>query len=332
VQRRWPLFSDSLRGFFPYPTLNPRKGQPSNTAFLATGAKDLFPNEERHLSGKLPFRHSLGDFCIGIETMDKIEKELQLERESVRLGVEEYRKTLNSRGQAEMAPGRELLARTLEPLAAEIEKFTNKSFSGTQKQACEPLAAYLKKIGVTTAAYVTAREIISTLCLDKTYQQVSANIAERMESEANYQLLEREDKERFNFLRSDLKKVDHFKLKKYRLEKAVEKAGLSIEPWPVKLKLSLGARLIAMFCDSTGLAKIATIGKGKESYQVVKGTEKALAFLERRNAECELMQPFHLPMVVKPLPWESVRDGGYLDLLLTFIKVKEKRELVQPDL
>ena len=41
--------------------------------------------------------------------MNKTERQIQLETEAVDLGVEQYRKALNKRGQAEMTPGRQLL-------------------------------------------------------------------------------------------------------------------------------------------------------------------------------------------------------------------------------
>ncbi len=74
-------------------------------------------------------------------------------------------------------------------------------------------------------------------------------------------------------------------------------------------KVQAGMRAIELLCDSTGLFALElTKTGGRESY-VLRPTEACATWLEKQHARCEILEPIHLPMVIRPRRWRT-RSGA----------------------
>jgi DNA-directed RNA polymerase len=80
---------------------------------------------------------------------------------------------------------------------------------------------------------------------------------------------------------------------------------------PQSEQLQTGLKAIELLCDSTGLFVIDQ-PSGSGGSRVVRPTETLMDWLDKQHARCELLEPIHMPMIVRPRRWRTPFWGGYL--------------------
>ena len=87
------------------------------------------------------------------------------------------------------------------------------------------------------------------------------------------------------------------------------------EGWRQRDRLACGLNLVEILRVSTGLIEYIYVHDGKRKKKsptrYVTATKETLQWIEDYNTDRELLEPFWLPSVELPTPWQSVWEGGY---------------------
>lgn len=249
---------------------------------------------------------------------DKVRRQLELEDESRALGAARYRSsrpmpwsgtTAAAKDETELPPGKKLMALCVLPVADAIREWVKQVEAGG---AGRRHAAYtlLSAADPEQIAYLTCRVVINFSAngsgLTRTAFALAADIIEHVEMVR----LKEENKKGYQGLTkvSKRKSGDH----KWRsaLKKIMDAEGTRLIV-PQATQLHTGLKAIEIVCDVTGMFKIEQFG-GKRSAYVVRPTETLMYWLDQQHARCELLEPCHMPMIVRPRRWRSPFWGGYL--------------------
>jgi len=243
--------------------------------------------------------------------MNTVERQYQLEEESVAMGVAQYRETRAKRGEADMPPGQRLILDAIEPLSQAITEFCeNRAI--TPKHQLGQIKTYLKSFDSDVVAFITARQCVNAIASRHSVSAVALEIANLLEDELNFSIFQEENAGLYRHVKEGVRKATSYRYKRILLKRSAKWAGITQEDWPHAEKIRLGARLIGIFCDSTQLSQIVAIRDKKWRKSTLQAAPETLEYLQKAHDDCALLFPVLLPMLVKPRPWQGARGGGYL--------------------
>lgn len=76
-------------------------------------------------------------------------------------------------------------------------------------------------------------------------------------------------------------------------------------------RVHLGYKLLDLFNEACGLTTTGLETRNKKRYRVVRPTERALEWINKRHEAVSASHPVELPLVVPPKPWTDWWSGGY---------------------
>jgi DNA-directed RNA polymerase len=249
---------------------------------------------------------------------EKVARQLELEDESRAYGSARYRSTRplpwrtetpSTEEEVSLPPGRALAKAMIAPTAAALTEFITRVESGGagRRHRAYPVLA---QAGAEEAAYLTSRVVINSaasgLSLTATAFAVAAIIQEHVEM----LLLKEKNKQGFNGLLKKSTKTTATVKRRLAIRKIMDKENCRLSVTQEE-KLHIGMKCIELLCESTGFFVIDT-RCGLRSSKYVRPTEAVTHWLEKQHARCELLEPIHLPMVVRPRRWRTPFWGGYL--------------------
>ena len=98
--------------------------------------------------------------------------------------------------------------------------------------------------------------------------------------------------------------------------------------WTAREKLASGLFLVELIARETGLITIEVDYTYKPPRRVVKATKECMDWINDVKNKQELMTPNYLPMYVKPRPWTSPTNGGYLTEAVQSKLLKSNNKIV----
>lgn len=239
----------------------------------------------------------------------------QMEQEALDMGIANYRK-MRQQGEADLPPGQRLIRSVVAPLAAAIKAYLDDCAAGVPSRSAG-LYYFLQQWAdePELPAYVTARHVVDALAtVSLPLQHIAKRVAVTLEDQVNHEALR--DKEP-RLYRQLLKKIGKSPSPGYRhvvLRKQQKFAGIKAVQWGRNERVRVGALLIELMQQTTGLFEVGRVNAGLNDTPLrVIPTEATLQWLEGSHARCELLSPVRLPMVVKPRPWSNPFNGGYLN-------------------
>lgn len=271
------------------------------------------------------------NFPLRENTMSLHEVQLALEAESVSLGQARYQQALEAQGEAQMPPGMKLIRDTVLPLAAAIEAFTTDATSGRAGRDVGR-AKYLLQFDAKDVAYITAKVCINSLSQDLKAQAVAMNISSLLEDTINFDLIKKEQPKLYSRLLNKIKSSSASG--NYRhviMRNAQNKAQIASVKWGRNEKMALGLHLMRLMESATGYIQIVPLEVGAKDTPLILATPPDIQeWLEKSHANCELLNPLSLPMVVPPRPWNAPYNGGYLTRPLSYALIKtQNRNLLE---
>jgi DNA-directed RNA polymerase len=239
-------------------------------------------------------------------TDEQIKEQLLLEQEMLALGAEAYdtRMKVNKEKRRESLcpPGNQLAAAGVNKLCDAIQDLLDQVSNGKAYK----WASYLKPLQDLTAEQIAATTM--RVVLDKISQHRRANAmaieiggalwAEAMLGKAG------------GF---DL--IDHLAVKRWRNKKEKRNDIMQMETttiWTLRERQAIGLVILQMTVVHTGIVQLTTVQEGLKRLRLVSVTPEAFEWLEAKHAKHRLLCPMRLPMLVKPQPWTTLWDGGYL--------------------
>lgn len=235
------------------------------------------------------------------------------------MGVDRYRRSrplpwrteaTGVEEEADLPPGRQLLKMAIEPVASAIHEFVERVNNGGAGR--RPVAAKVLALGKPEEiAYLIGRVVVSASAVQLSLQAAAFQVADAIIDHAEMLRLKSANKKGFDGLVKSQAGASYSGKKRSAVRKIMEKEGAKLEFTLVE-RLHAGMKAIELFCDSTGLFVMELAHNGRGESYIVRPTETARVWLERQHARCEVLEPVHLPMVVRPRRWRSPFWGGYL--------------------
>lgn len=184
-------------------------------------------------------------------------------------------------------------------------------------------------------AWITVRAVLDSISHRKPMSGCALFVGARLEDECRCQfLLETNEGKAKGILKGAKKRkgltqqVRH--LRSSMKNETAKEGKPEFQKWSHRCKLNAGLHLVEILRHSTGMIEYAYIlkRKGHKPTRYVTATQETLTWIEDFNASRELMQPFWMPTVELPKPWENIWDGGYDSTntslpLLPFIKTNK---------
>lgn len=250
----------------------------------------------------------------------QVNRQLALEEESIGLGVARYYETMRI-AEEKTTPGKELIRMMIPPLAESIAEWSRPYQEGRSGPAAG-LAMFIEQFSAEDVAFIVSRHVLRAFSGDRKLTHNALEIARQLEEASMSDTLRRQDEKAFKRMQTKAEKTP-FPNKRYILvKKAMDKASIRRIAWGRSERTRLGAQLIAMCADATGMFSIQNRAEGKRMYAYMVPNDDTLSNLDMAHQRCSLHAPVYLPMVAPPTPWKGVRGGGYFKLRLRLLNAR----------
>lgn len=243
-----------------------------------------------------------------------IDRQVALEEESLVLGAERYMRDRERSQEAETSPGLKIVKQSLKPMAEAVEAFVQAAKQGGAGRR-HASVKWLEPFNPDALAYLTAIHVINAVTGDpKRIQAIAEGIAIAIEDDINYSKFREQQPGLYKHLMKVLKKSTSARHRKGVMSAAMSRTELDTFTFPGNDRVNVGAKLIELFVESTGLAVIyndSSHGRSRERV-LLRGAESLMEWLDRAHEAAAQFHPQRMPMLAPPKPWTNHRDGGYL--------------------
>ncbi len=243
---------------------------------------------------------------------ERVDLQYELEDQSMQLGIKRYREKLQDGGNGAVSAGTQLIRHALRPMEEALRAWLLATGTGLAGRSAG-VYHFINQLDPVVVSWLTAHTAISTLHSRPSLAHMSILVAMQMEAAVNIDEITKKQPRLAAKVakRSAAKKRVSDRL--VFIRKGAELADVRAIQWDDVVRARVGALLITMFSQSTGLVEIDTvpIGNGKTN-TVVRPSESCMKWLEGSHARCELLTPERLPMLCTPRRWSSPFNGGYL--------------------
>ena len=242
----------------------------------------------------------------------RLEAQQELETLAVNMGISRYREALAKEGTSELPPGQQLIKAAMTPMVDALTKWLEVTKQGLASRNAG-VYHFINGLDLEAASWITAHTCISRLHESPSVTNVAHNVASRLEQTINIDAICAANPKLGAKVakRSGDMAVDRNRL--VFIRKGAELADVKVVQWDDNVRVRVGALLIEMFAQATGLVAIETITTGHhKSSTILRPTESCRRWLDESHARCELLSPVRLPMVCPPRQWTNPFNGGYL--------------------
>lgn len=212
--------------------------------------------------------------------------------------------------------GQRLLAGSIVPFADAIANWLK---TMEAKRASHRGSAYgpLKLIAPDVAAFITARSILDSIGLGKSYGAATGGVGALVEDEVRFAWLRKHHPGLFNKLERQLARCANYEHKRTVIVHTMNKHkvgaadGKVFEAWDEASKVKVGCLLVDLFAESTKLVETVCVRSGRKTQRLLQATEKTTEWIRNFHQYHELLDPVWMPTVEPPLPWQDPFMGGY---------------------
>jgi DNA-directed RNA polymerase len=202
------------------------------------------------------------------------------------------------------------MKQAIEPTAEAIREFVERVSSGGAGRRPDAL----KLLSLATPeqiAYLTARIVVNAAATEPSVQRVAFEIAAAIIDHAEMAALKGTNRPGYDGLVGKAKSGKQSSKMREARKDIMRKEDVRIEFSKVQ-QLHGGMKAIELLVETTGLFTMELEPGRKGSSYKIRPAEAVQTWLERQHARCEILEPIHLPMVVRPKRWRSPFTGGYL--------------------
>jgi DNA-directed RNA polymerase len=261
-------------------------------------------------------------------TAADVARQHELEAEMSALGTARFRAALEEARahgrESETGYGGRLLANSIVKIAAGIEAYLKVIAGDGRKARLAVAARYLRLLDFDTAAFLAAKGVLDGITKRRRLQGTAVRIGRAFEDEVRFQ----------TFARSEITNTDGTKgpgdnyvsklvlslngqtgdygHKRAVMVHSMNEKGVSWDDWSEDDVFHLGAALVNIVIETTGIAEITLLHNKKKSERYLIATEETRKWIEDKSGWDEVMCPVFQPMVVPPRDWTTPTSGGYL--------------------
>lgn len=260
--------------------------------------------------------------------MIELKDQLELESLMVTEGIDRYRKQLTEavqgKNEVQVKPQHFFMVSAITPLSNAIKTAVDEAYNGKVGKRSSSLKL-LRDADPEVVAYITAKVIINGISSKTSMTTLAVAIGTQIEDHLVFNKFREQNKEFFERAMKKVSQATTLRHQRAAMSKYSKLAGISRDKVTSDTKIALGILLIKLFESETGL--IMTIARGKSSPPLIVASQKALDRLNELHTRCELMTPVYMPMILKPSPWTTPSDGGYVTQRLPMVKTRNKAYL-----
>lgn len=251
------------------------------------------------------------------EWNSKFDRQTELEEKMRGMGVERFWSNVSKareRGQeTSTRPVRRLMSHAVVQIVGGIEKFLAEAESGRAGPK-QRAYHYLKGVEPETAAVITARVVLDGVAKGDILVPLARRVASMIEDELAFRQFQKADPQTFSWL---VKREQQVNGSSYRRQRAsilhnMKARSIEFEEWPARDQVLVGAKLIEIMAETTGLIHRVTRSTGPRKHEVyIEATPETIEWINQENSRCEALSPVYLPTIIPPRPWTSPFEGGY---------------------
>lgn len=251
--------------------------------------------------------------------------QIELENEQVNIGVKRYREAVASakdRGQeTSLNPQHRLLVTAIRPLSDKLKIELGSSKAGRKRTA----GKLLEGMDTDVLAFLTCQVVLNGISNRLNSIAVEMKIASTIKDYIATEQLKKEQPHLYKYAVDGAMKTRNTNFRRTHMRHYAKWAEVSFEE--ERVNCLTGAYLLELFIQTTGLVEKDNFVAGGKTRQVLRAKPEVLQWLNEQHSQNELMSPYWLPMVVKPLPWANLFDGGYRTIGLCVMKSGNKNYL-----
>lgn len=263
---------------------------------------------------------------------EKLKRQVELEVEGVERGIEHYQR-LKEKAKEEgkltdLPSGYGLLQLAIEPLITAIDDYKIPRRGGMWTARTR---TFLQQFDSVEAAFIIARTMINAVSDTTNLQTPSIKIVKHLIDHLEYVRFKAEMPKYLKAIEKDLDSRGSTEIHRRKVILAAKHrmVGYEENSYSKTDKLQIGAKLINLFIENTGLVeKVRDI---ETSGWLLQPTEVATQWLEKQDEVIELLNPVYLPMIIEPVDWTALFAGGFLSntqsYKLKLVKTRNKEAL-----
>lgn len=247
-------------------------------------------------------------------------KEFEIEGLARDRGAARYYASVE-KGEERTRAGRDVLKLMTTALAGRVAEWIQTAHDGKASRNAG-LALFLGQFKPEDVAFITARQVLASFSSGCSALTTNAiQLANRLEDASMSDLLRQDNPKAWHRLQGKISRSP-FPGKRYILVKrALKEANIMRITWTLKEKTRLGIHLIEECASTSGMFEIAqrvipVVGGKKKRYKTALHIDpfpETVDSLAGSHEKWSLLSPQYMPMVVPPLAWTGMRDGGYLN-------------------
>lgn len=258
---------------------------------------------------------------IAVTPEDKIQRQLEIEQESLAIGMASYREELAKATAAGDVSGNrvfsKIVALSVEPVAQALSVVIADSKSGKAGRRSTYIKL-LEQLDPYEVSFLSVKTLIGRI---GSHEGLSAtNFVNEVGRVIRDQLLFKKMKKEAGGLLRHIKNTKSAERAnaaniRYNLKRAAAQIELEVPEWSTHDAITVGEIMTQLVIEHTGLITSTWV---KDSYgkskQVLNLTPEAVTWIQNMHKDAEILAPVLMPMVVKPNEWTTPHDGGYLTI------------------
>jgi DNA-directed RNA polymerase len=223
-------------------------------------------------------------------------------------GAMRYREQCNQTPMAQWSSSRRLIYACLGTMVDGIEEARCKAEQGKGLKGCQGwgLPFIVMDPGVMAVATICAA-INALQNGDQSVPSVINAIGQHVQAEWHYKLLQEEFPKMLAYMKRRLKRG----WTQRSLRTARMRMGEMGDNWSPKQRRQVGARLLSILLENTGLLDKRTVYNKKKTKVSLRLSDVALKAIADADTDIEILKPLFTPMVVQPNKWAPGQQGGY---------------------
>jgi len=262
------------------------------------------------------------------------DRQLELEFESVNIGIKEYQTILRKKRQAKdgvesMKPETAMINAYMMPFLSGVKGPTKKeSIIGLRKfirigqgrtGGGVMIRRLIKDQNPLEIAYITLRTLFNSIHeAELKYFNLAYRLGRAVQDHVGYKRFKENDSDRLRNLENYVRMSGGSHKRKAIKNVANRSEATAFQAWSKNECFHVGNKLLDILCHTTGIAQrvelpdeVGIHKRSNESYYLIVNGD-LLQKLDEAHGYHEANRPFHFPMIIPPMDWTTMTNGGHI--------------------
>ncbi len=261
--------------------------------------------------------------------------QVELEEEMRSMGIDAFNKAVGKAiekgGETRTQAVRRLMGHCHGQMLEALEAFIAEASTGKAGRKHAALA-FVKMLDPNIIAHMTVRAVMDSISTRSKINHVAIELAHTIEDEVHFKAFEKQAPAGFKAMHKNAQKSSNTRYRRNAMLIPARAMDVKLEEWTPRERLFTGTKLIELFIQATGLAKLTrtTEGSNANTPIYVEATEETKKWISEENSRLQNLMPVYLPTIIPPKPWTTPLSGGYWTnrvRRLTLVRTRNRRYL-----